>query len=85
MVLNQRLDQWGLLAVVACCAVKITPEDWINGFIRVNLHPKHMRPIDVWLSEISEHLLASSRLKTHGKVHTQSLADLISLDHHFRR
>jgi hypothetical protein len=68
MVLNTKLDQWGLLNVVACTACKIQPKHWIKGFIRVNLHPQHMRPIGVWLSEISEHLAASSRLKTHGTV-----------------
>jgi hypothetical protein len=67
-----KLDQWGLLTVVACTAVKITPQHWIQGFIRVNLHPKHERSIDVWLSEIAEHLAASSRLLVNGTVSNES-------------
>jgi hypothetical protein len=32
---------------------------WTTGFIRVNLHPHHQMPIDVWLSKISDSLVAA--------------------------
>ena len=53
------VDQWALL-----CAV-MTGQDggrgklWTSGFIRVNLHPKHMLPIEVWLSKIADALTAA--------------------------
>jgi hypothetical protein len=75
LVINNKLDQWGLLKIVACCASAIQPRHWVNGFKRCNLHPKFTRSLQVWLSEITEHLDASSRMKTHS-VQRKALSDL---------
>jgi hypothetical protein len=37
----------------------ITAKSWFNGFKNVNLNPDHTKPIEVWLSTISEQLEAS--------------------------
>jgi hypothetical protein len=47
----------------------ITSSTWFNGFKNVNLNPDEAQPIEVWLSNISEHLEAAgdtSRFLQHG-------------------
>jgi RAB protein geranylgeranyltransferase component A len=37
----------------------LTPSVWVTGFKSVNLNPKEKLPIEVWLSKISDHLVAA--------------------------
>jgi hypothetical protein len=61
MVKTVDLDQWTLLSVVMAGQFGGRKEAWTAGFKRVNLHPHHKRPIEVWLSEINQSLVASAR------------------------
>ena len=53
------MDQWTLLCVFMTGQDGGRKEAWTAGFKRVNLHPKHMMPIEVWLSKISDALTAA--------------------------
>ena len=53
------VDQWVLLAVVMAGQNGGRGEAWTSGFRRVNLHPKFKAPIEVWLSKISDALVAA--------------------------
>lgn len=53
------VDQWVLMAVVMAGQNGGRGSAWTSGFKRVNLHPDHMLPIDVWLSKISDALVAA--------------------------
>lgn len=51
----------------------ITKSTWFNGFKNVNLNPDEALPIEVWLSNISEHLEAAGdthRFLQHGYIPT---------------
>jgi hypothetical protein len=48
------IHQFQLIAIMAQQALKKgQPEDWINYFISVNMHPKHRLPFDAWLRMIA--------------------------------
>lgn len=52
---NEFRDQWDLIHV-GLAAVRYTrehPELWINSFILVNLHPRHMLPFEKWCEKLS--------------------------------
>jgi hypothetical protein len=53
------VDQWCLLNVVMAGQFGGRGELWEKAFIRVNLHPHHKLPIDVWLSRIQDKIVAS--------------------------
>jgi len=38
----------------------VPPSAWISAFKKVNLHPKHRMPLDVWLSKIFSHITVSA-------------------------
>jgi hypothetical protein len=58
------VDQWSLLLVVMTGQNGGRRDAWTAGFKRVNLHPDHKRPIEVWLSEINQWLVASGSTET---------------------
>jgi hypothetical protein len=57
--LVRALDQWMLLAIVLGGQDGGRGDLWTCGFKKVNLHPHHKVPIQVWLSRIADKLIAS--------------------------
>ena len=57
--LVKQVDQWSLLAVIMAGQQGGRGSAWTSGFKRVNLHPQHRLPIEVWLSKISDALVAA--------------------------
>ena len=58
---NRFVGQWSLVHV-GLGAVRYTgehPELWINSFIAVNLHPKHMLSFEDWCKKVSPFMQAS--------------------------
>jgi hypothetical protein len=53
------VDQWALLNIVMAGQVGGRGALWEKAFIRVNLHPHHKIPIDVWLSRIQDKIVAA--------------------------
>ncbi|KAI2498520.1 hypothetical protein MHU86_15980 [Fragilaria crotonensis] len=51
-----RLDQWFLIGVAIEALKKIKASAWIESFKKVNLHPVHRVPFDVWLKKIDSTL-----------------------------
>lgn len=57
---NQRLSEpEQTLMCMLATEQALTSKVWIEGFTNVNLHPKNEMPIEVWLSKVSEHLVAA--------------------------
>lgn len=71
ITVHHEMTQEALLKVLACLDVYVTGDVWVRGFKAVNLHPKYMVPIEVWLSKISEHLVAAEALKADEKRETK--------------
>ena len=57
--LLRSMDQWTLICGVMTGQNGGRGAAWTAGFKRVNLHPDHRLPIDVWLSKISQYLVAA--------------------------
>ena len=58
---NRFVDQWSLVHV-GMAAVRYTkehPELWVNSFIAVNLHPRHMLSFEDWCKKIAPFMHAS--------------------------
>ena len=47
-----RLDQWYLITIAIEALKKIKPAAWVESFTKVNLHPRHRVPFDIWLKKI---------------------------------
>jgi hypothetical protein len=47
-----RLDQWHLIIIAIEASKNIKPTAWIDSFKKVNLHPQHRVPFEVWLRKI---------------------------------
>ena len=62
-------DNFTLLLAMLASETAITGDTWRRGYSNVNLNPDTTRSIEVWLSEISPHLVASGepdRMIQHG-------------------
>jgi uncharacterized membrane protein YgcG len=57
--LVKSVDQYALIVIVMAGQAGGRGKAWTAGFIRVNLHPDHKIPMEVWLSNISERLVAA--------------------------
>jgi hypothetical protein len=51
-----RHDQWFLIDVAIEALKKIKASAWIESFKKINLHPVHRVPFDVWLKKIDSTL-----------------------------
>jgi len=72
-------DDDALLLAMLESEKAITSEAWKKSFINVNLNPDNCMPIQVWLSKISDHLIAAgddTRLLFHGIVLTPEEVEL---------
>ena len=77
---NRFVDQWSLIHV-GMAAVRYTgmhPELWVNSFIAVNLHPRHMLSFKKWCEKITPFLQAADcfDLITQDKVDEYQLLPL---------
>jgi hypothetical protein len=62
-------DNFTLLLAMLASETAVTGDTWRRGYTNVNLNPDTTRGIEVWLSEISPHLIASGepdRMIQHG-------------------
>ena len=74
---NNFIDQWSLI-YVGLAAVRYTKENpslWVNSFIAVNLHPRHMLSFSDWCKKISPFMQSadSFELVTQNKVNEYKL------------
>jgi homoserine kinase len=47
------INQFQLIAIMVQALKEGRPEDWINSFISINMHPKQRLPFDAWLRKIA--------------------------------
>lgn len=69
-------DQWSLLLAVIVSERGVQPASWISAFKRVNLHPDHRLPIEVWLSKICAHIGSSAGAQAddpHGPAYLRNI------------
>jgi hypothetical protein len=48
------MTQWQVIAICCIALKNVSPQTWINSFKKVNMHPHHRVPIDVWLRQIDD-------------------------------
>jgi hypothetical protein len=73
---DNQFDQWTLLTAVIVSEMGVPSSAWVSAFKRVNLHPKHRLPVDVWLSTIFEQICASAGAQVddpHGPAYLRSI------------